>query len=514
MRNAFIFLANPSISLSTPSLSLSTPSISLSHFFHIPYQSSLLPLARLLAPFLTESVRLDGDYNVFYHSLVSSKNLGAPTSAYIGQGLAGKGGSKVLDVVGANATWQNITPAKAPFYSYTINGTWLKTSTLSASNGQTVRSVIDAIVLAPNSSYYAGITTRAFSKRAARGQIIVKLPDAGPNNNNGVADGGNKTTETLVGVVEARLNGSNAGLAAATNSSGSLSLAVFHLSSSPPFSPQYLYAPLPSPLTLSPSPATPHSPLTFFQSHTANCGPSIRTCPSSAQCLSLLVPPCPSLSLLVPPRPSLPLLAPPCLSLPLLVLLAPPRPSLATLPLSNTTTNNDDILYSDAPTRVAIMKGADVALTVATSSTTWTNRTLTPSAPDPDPTDEICKTISAESCFKLKAQYQIYQAQHPPPPPPPFPGYTYETAGTWLSASTLKADNGQTYKDLVNAMLAAPGAYSALVFAIVEAGAASGAFANSTLTAGNGTVAGGQAAKLSIKLFGWRTYPGYGSRYP
>ncbi|CAI5938570.1 unnamed protein product [Closterium sp. NIES-65] len=275
------------------------------HFFHIPYESSLLPLARLLAPFLTESVRLDGDYNVFYHSLVSSKNLGAPTSAYIGQGLAGKGGSKPLP-----------SPSLLPLpFSRPIFTTILP---LSHKLPPTIPSAPSILSSTPHSRLPLGHHPYVPS-----------------------------------GVVEAHLNGSNAGLAAATNSSGSLSLAVFHSSPPPPsfpqslsfpyFSPQYLYSPLPSPLILSPSPAAPHSTLTFFQSHTANCGPSIRTCPSSAQCLSLLVPPCPSSPLLASPCPSsssLPLLAPPCLSLPLLVLLAPPRPSLATLPLSNTTTNN------------------------------------------------------------------------------------------------------------------------------------------------------------------------------
>ncbi|CAI5481707.1 unnamed protein product [Closterium sp. Yama58-4] len=205
---------------------------------------------------------------------------------------------------------------------------------------------------------------------------------------------------------------------------------------------------------------------------------------------------------------SLTLLAPPCLSLPLPALSCHPSP------FSNGTTKDYNILYTidvtltnpGEPTRVIIMKGADVALTVATSTATWTNRTLTPSAQDPDPTIEMCKTIPPEACLRLRAQYQALKAQNPPPPPPTFLGYTYETAGTWLSASTLKADNGQTYKQLVDSMLAAPDAYSALVFAFVEAGAASGAFANSTLTAGNGTAAGTQASKLSIKT--WRPVGG------
>ncbi|CAI5496753.1 unnamed protein product [Closterium sp. Naga37s-1] len=347
---------------------------------------------------------LDGDYNIFYYSLVTTYKTEAPTSVFIGQGMAGTAGSKVSDIVGATAKWKNISvsppppppdvnkTAPPPFYTYTIQGTLLKTSTRAALNGKTVKSVIDDVLLAPNSSYYAGFASAAHKKGVARGQIRVLVADASHADSQPIDS---FIGRCLMGLVGAQLNGSSADV----NATGSLSLAV----------------------------------------------------------------------------------------------------------ILNTTSNDYDITYSIAvtltnpgePTRVVIMKGADVALTVATSSATWTNRTLAPSAPAADPTNEMCKTIPPEACLRLKAQYK---AEHPPPPPPPFPGYTYETAGTWLSASFLKADNGQTYKELVNAMLAAPGAYSARVFAIVEAGAASGAFANSTLTAGNGTVAGGQAAKLGIKF--------------
>ncbi|CAI5531973.1 unnamed protein product [Closterium sp. Naga37s-1] len=165
-------------------------------------------------------------------------------------------------------------------------------------------------------------------------------------------------------------------------------------------------------------------------------------------CPSLPIPahPCPSLPIPAPPCPSLPLPASPCLSLPL----------LAAHPLSNPTTNDYDVSFyvyvsltdSCEPTSLVIKKGADVTATVASSSTRWTNR-------------------ESESTGLDK--------ELPPPSPPP--SYTYETNGAWRSVSTLTADNGQTYKELVGDMLAAPDVYSALDYTkTFENGAASGAF--------------------------------------
>ncbi|CAI5517813.1 unnamed protein product [Closterium sp. Naga37s-1] len=114
---------------------------------------------------------------------------------------------------------------------------------------------------------------------------------------------------------------------------------------------------------------------------------------------------------------------------------------------------------SGEPTNFVIKKGADVSLTMDTSSATWTNRTL-----------------SEFKRAKLGKQ----------PPPPPL-GYSYESVGAWLSASGYIADNGQTYKELMDAMLAAPDAYSALIYTkTFEAGAASGAFASVTKGGGEG----------------------------
>ncbi|CAI5511731.1 unnamed protein product, partial [Closterium sp. Naga37s-1] len=91
---------------------------------------------------------------------------------------------------------------------------------------------------------------------------------------------------------------------------------------------------------------------------------------------------------------------------------------------------------SGEPTGFVIKKGADVALTMDTIGATWTNR-----------------TFSGYERAKLGKQL----------PPPPL-GYSYESVGAWLSASSYIADNGQTYMEVMNAMLAAPDAYSALVY--------------------------------------------------
>ncbi|CAI5523277.1 unnamed protein product [Closterium sp. Naga37s-1] len=171
-------------------------------------------------------------------------------------------------------------------------------------------------------------------------------------------------------------------------------------------------------------------------------------------------PPCPFSPLPSPYRPSLPLLTPPC-------------PYF----LSNISTNDYDIRYhvrvslndSGEPIGVVIKKGADVALTVLTSDATWTNRTLS-------------NAERAKLGGKLTPKGR--KGKQPPPPPPPL-GYNYETSGTWLSASTLTADNGQTYKELADAMLAAPDTYSALIYTkTFENGVASGAFANVTKDGG------------------------------
>ncbi|CAI5496750.1 unnamed protein product [Closterium sp. Naga37s-1] len=130
---------------------------------------------------------------------------------------------------------------------------------------------------------------------------------------------------------------------------------------------------------------------------------------------------------------------------------------------------------SGEPTGFVIKKGADVALTMDTSGATWTNRTL-----------------SESERAKLGKQ----------PPPPPV-GYSYESVGAWLSASGYIADNGQTYTQLMESMLAAPDAYSALVYTkAFENGAASGAFENVTKGGGEGSgkLAGKLAVKLAVKL--------------
>ncbi|CAI5481714.1 unnamed protein product [Closterium sp. Yama58-4] len=157
----------------------------------------------------------------------------------------------------------------------------------------------------------------------------------------------------------------------------------------------------------------------------------------------------------------------------------------------NATTNDYDIYYhvrvnlndSGEPTGVVIKNGADVALTVTPSDAKWTNRTLS---------DAERAKLGGKLSPKNK------KGKQPPPPPPPL-GYNYETTGSWLSATILKADNGQTYKQLADAMLAAPDAYSALIYTkTYENGVASGAFANVTMDGGDRS--GKLGVKLSVKL--------------
>ncbi|CAI5986738.1 unnamed protein product [Closterium sp. NIES-64] len=298
---------------------------------------------------------LDNDFNLFYNLTASTSKPGALTSALIARGPAGKAGQTLLEIVGAGATWTDVTPSlkgvgfqtTPAYYTLNIKGTWLKTSTLNVSDGKPVTNLIAAMMRYAD-TYYGQFATAAFKAGAARGQFqlvpIRSTPDGGANPKLvKVSDSRRAADGSRNGVVEAHLNGSNAGLAAATNSSGSLSLAVFHIS--------ILLCPLPSfshpppPLPILPS-LSSSLILRIVAPPYAPAHPRPNVCPS----LSLLVPPRPSLPLLAPPRPSLPLLAPPCLSLPLLV---PPCPS-SPLPCHpppqqhHDQQRNDDILYSDA----------------------------------------------------------------------------------------------------------------------------------------------------------------------
>ncbi|CAI5511730.1 unnamed protein product [Closterium sp. Naga37s-1] len=249
--------------------------------------------------------------------------------------------------------------------------------------GMTLKVLVDAMLAKPD-GYYASFATLAFESGAARGQFQSDPLPPPPKDKKGGKDGGKKGGKdggkngggknggdqfgTLVGVVAARVNGSNVDLQGDVNATGCIDLAVF----------------------------------------------------------------------------------------------------------LNATTNDYDIRYhvrvslndSGEPIGVVIKKGADVALTVLTSDATWTNRTLS---------DAERAKLGGKLTPKGK------KGKQPPPPPPPPLGYNYETSGTWLSASTLTADNGQTYKELVDAMLAAPDAYSAFIYtSSFQAGAAKGAFANVT----------------------------------
>ncbi|CAI5496752.1 unnamed protein product [Closterium sp. Naga37s-1] len=202
--------------------------------------------------------QLDSDYNVFYSVIVSSSDAREPFAASIYQGAAGEEGISVARFIegGNSATWTNLTRPPPPLhkgkknkgtppalpppkYIYATNGTWLKASTLTAYDGQTIKELVDAIIAKPD-GYYAKFSTPSYESGAARGQFQsepLPLPpppkEDGKNGgkNGGGRNGGDKggAAGTLVGVVGAYLNGSNADLTADVNATGLISLAVFLL---------------------------------------------------------------------------------------------------------------------------------------------------------------------------------------------------------------------------------------------------------------------------------------------
>ncbi|CAI5496777.1 unnamed protein product [Closterium sp. Naga37s-1] len=169
----------------------------------------------------------DGEFNVFYHALVSTSKPGAPTSAFVALGTAGKAGPIVLKIAGAKAKWTNKTRLPPPFllidktnnppppmYTYAFKGTWLNASRIpNASIGKSVKSVVNLLKSKTN-SYYGGFSTASFTAGAARGQFKSEpLP--------------------LVGVMEAQLRAFNLHeiMEPDFKAKGCVSLAVFRLHS-------------------------------------------------------------------------------------------------------------------------------------------------------------------------------------------------------------------------------------------------------------------------------------------
>ncbi|CAI5488069.1 unnamed protein product [Closterium sp. Naga37s-1] len=169
----------------------------------------------------------DGEFNVFYHALVSTSEPGAPTSAFVALGTAGKAGPIVLKIAGAKAKWTNKTRLPPPFlsidktnnppppmYTYAFKGTWLNASRIpNASIGKSVKSVVNLLKSKTN-SYYGGFSTGSFTAGAARGQFKSEpLP--------------------LVGVMEARLRAFplHEVMEPDYKAKGCVSLAVFRLHS-------------------------------------------------------------------------------------------------------------------------------------------------------------------------------------------------------------------------------------------------------------------------------------------
>ncbi|CAI5488562.1 unnamed protein product [Closterium sp. Naga37s-1] len=132
---------------------------------------------------------LNGDYNIFYSVVASKADAGEPTFA----GIAKDVGQERLVAVffsppGTDGPWEDLTssptpnqsrkslgdaPASPSTYTYALNGTWLKASTLTTFQGDTYKQLVDSIVAGP-AGYCTGFGTAAFQAGAAMGQFQVQ----------------------------------------------------------------------------------------------------------------------------------------------------------------------------------------------------------------------------------------------------------------------------------------------------------------------------------------------------
>ncbi|CAI5531976.1 unnamed protein product [Closterium sp. Naga37s-1] len=345
-----------------------------SHAFTCLTNAHSIPPFHSFVRTLTETVRLDDDYNVFYSVITSTSDEAEPFGATIYQGAAGEAGTAVHNTVvaGETATWANLTrppppppkgkknkgtppPPPPPKYTYGTNATWLKASTVSTIGGHTLKELVDAIIAKPD-AYYVTFGTTDYESGAARGQFqsdpLPPPPKDKKDRKDGGKNGGGKNGGKNGGGKDGGKNGGgkNGGDKFGTfagkpilqeDVSGTLASPTLAYPTTtlaarkhPPTVPPPVLPPLRAPYRpslallatrpLEMPPLTTKTLLTTSHSQTP-------------------APPCPSLPLFATHHPllndPLPLPAPPCPSLPRL---APPCPSLPLL-TTNATTNDYDI---------------------------------------------------------------------------------------------------------------------------------------------------------------------------
>ncbi|CAI5476898.1 unnamed protein product, partial [Closterium sp. Yama58-4] len=159
--------------------------------YDFPLQMMRLSFRHFHSPVrtLTESVRSNGDYNIFYSVLASSPTAGEPTFAGIAKDV---GQERIVAVFfsppGTDGPWVDLTTtsslpqsrkslgdasASPTTYTYALNGTWLQASTLTTFQGDTYKQLVDSIVAGPE-GYCTGFGTTAVTGGAAMGQFQIQ----------------------------------------------------------------------------------------------------------------------------------------------------------------------------------------------------------------------------------------------------------------------------------------------------------------------------------------------------
>ncbi|CAI5986752.1 unnamed protein product [Closterium sp. NIES-64] len=210
---------------------------------------------------LTETVKLDDDYNVFYSAVTSTSDAAELLAPSIYQGAAGEAITAVhYTVEDSSPTWANLTrppppqPKKnknkgvqptppPPKYIYGTNRTWLTASIVSTIGEQTLKELVDALIATPG--YFASFATLAFESGAARGQFQSDPLPPPPKDKKGGKDGGKNgggkagrmppTVHCFLSVVlrlragrlSTRLSGSDADLNGDGNTTGSIGFVVY-----------------------------------------------------------------------------------------------------------------------------------------------------------------------------------------------------------------------------------------------------------------------------------------------
>ncbi|CAI5945497.1 unnamed protein product [Closterium sp. NIES-64] len=139
----------------------------------------------------TGDVNASGQVCLAVYGVVATKaDAGEPTFADIAKDV----GQERLAAVffsppGTDGPWEDLTnaplppnqsrkslgdaPASPTTYTYALNGTWLKASTLITFQGDTYKQLVDSIVADP-AGYCTGFGTAAFQAGAAMGQFQVQ----------------------------------------------------------------------------------------------------------------------------------------------------------------------------------------------------------------------------------------------------------------------------------------------------------------------------------------------------